>query len=141
MIDTLADHRPYQIMNWSLKLLIVIGLFALIGCGPSGPPKYSIEGLIKYDGQSLPKGTLTLIPSSSTAKTVVVPIENGTYSADVTEGDWTVNIQAVRETGPVIKELREAPREQYLPREYNSDSQLKITVPSDQPTFNFDLEP
>lgn len=124
-----------------IRCLLILSLLICVGCGASGPPKYQVEGLVNFDGKPLPTGKLTLIPSESKAKTTVADIVDGKYSTEVTEGEWTVNIQAVRETGPVIEALREAPREQYLPRKYNSDSTLKMSVPVEGGKLDFDLEP
>jgi hypothetical protein len=119
-------------------LLIAI---MLTGCGSSGPAKYSVGGTVTFKGEPLPTGKMTLTPANSKAKTTVAEITAGKFATEVTEGDWAVNIQAVRETGPVIEALREAPREQYLPAKYNSESTLKITVPSAEGKFDFALEP
>ncbi len=59
----------------------------------------------------------------------------------VVAGDWTVNIRAVREKGPVDPKAREAPREQYIPAKYNGDSKVVVTLPSEKKEFNYDLEP
>lgn len=119
-------------------LMLVLGM---AGCGPSGPEMFSIRGEVKFKGQAIPSGTLTLIPKSPQARTAVAKIVDGKYAAEVTAGDWTVNIQAVRETGPVNPALGEAPREQYLPAKYNGESKLAITVPGDSDEFNYDLAP
>jgi hypothetical protein len=126
--------------SWT-KLLAWPMLMALVGCGSSGPETFPVAGQVRFKGQALPTGTLTLIPKSSKGRTAVTKIVDGNYATEVTAGDWTVNIQAVRETGPVIEALGEAPREQYLPGKYNGESKLTITVPSDQPEFSFDLDP
>lgn len=116
-------------------------LLTVVGCGPSGPAKYPVAGLIQFQGKPIPQGTLTLIPQSSQARTTVAQIVDGKYDAEITEGKWNVNIQAVRETGPINPALGEAPREQYIPAKYNGESKLSITVPSEQSEFNFDLNP
>jgi hypothetical protein len=100
-----------------------------------------VGGTVTFKGEPLPTGKMTLTPANSKAKTTVAEITAGKFATEVTEGDWAVNIQAVRETGPVIEALREAPREQYLPAKYNSESTLKITVPSAEGKFDFALEP
>ena len=123
-------------LNWLGFLL----LSATTGCWSSGPPKYPVMGEVQFKKAPIESGTLTLIPKSSQARTTVARIVNGKYSTEVTAGDWTVNIQAVREKGPVDPRLGEAPREQYIPIKYNGDSQLQITMPSDKNEFNFDLE-
>ena len=110
------------------------------GCGPSGPPKYPVQGEVRFNGKPIAAGTMTLIPESPQARTTVSQIVDGKYEMELTAGDWTVNIQAVRETGPVNPALGEAPREQYIPARYNGDSQLQITVPSERSEFNYDLK-
>ena len=112
-----------------------------MGCGSSGPATYPVQGEVHFDGRPVADGTMTLIPQSPQARTVVARIVDGKYATEVTAGEWTVNIQAVRETGPVNPVLREAPREQFIPAKYNGDSKLQMTVPSEQKEFNYDLEP
>jgi hypothetical protein len=124
----------------SLGALLTAAVTLNIGCGQSGPPTYEIHGAVHYDGKPIPVGTLTLIPDTPTGRTVVAKIESGQYVAELTEGTWTVNVQAVRETGPVIPSLGEAPREQYIPSRYNRDSTLKVTAPPGNPEQNFELE-
>lgn len=125
-------------LRYCFTLLIAI---TLTGCGASGPATYPVGGTVTFKGEPLPTGKMTLIPADSKAKTTVAEITAGKYATEVTGGEWTVNIQAVRETGPVIEALGEAPREQYLPAKYNSESTLKITVPSADGKFDFALEP
>src|SRR5687768_17175826 len=104
----------------SAKGLTCGALFAVVcGCGTSGPPTHPVSGAVSFTGQPLPSGTMTFIPDSPSARTTVTKIIEGRYDAELTEGSWTVNIQAVRETGPVIPALREAPREQFIPAKYN----------------------
>jgi hypothetical protein len=122
-------------------LVLLAGCLVLAGCGPSGPPTYPIAGVVTYDGKPLPTGTLTLIPDSPKARTTVAPITDGVYSTAITAGEWTVNIMAVRNTGPVDPKLKEAPREQYLPAKYNRQSTMKVTSPVEGGKKDFDLAP
>ena len=122
---------------WLGMCLVMLAM----GCGSSGPATYPVQGEVRFDGRPVADGTMTLIPQSPQARTVVARIVDGKYATEVTAGDWTVNIQAVRETGPVNPVLREAPREQFIPAKYNGDSKLRMTVPSEQKEFNYDLEP
>ena len=84
---------------------------------------------------------MTLLPKTSTARTNVAPIVNGKYKTEITAGEWTVNIRAVREKGTPNPKGGETPREQYIPAKYNSDSKVVITLPSDKSEFNYDLDP
>jgi hypothetical protein len=127
-----------------MRLLVIsLGLALFVtsaGCGPSGPTKYPVRGEVRFNGKPIDSGTMTLIPKSPQARSTVAQIMGGNYAMEVTAGEWTVNIQSVRETGPVNPALGEAPREQYLPAKYNGDSRLLITVPSEQSEFNYNLE-
>jgi hypothetical protein len=111
------------------------------GCGPTGPAKYPVQGMVKFKNAPIEAGTMTLIPKSRQARTTVANIVNGKYAMEVTAGDWTVNIRAVREKGAPDPKGGETPREQYIPAKYNSDSTVVISLPSDQKEFNYDLEP
>ena len=112
-----------------------LAIAGAIGCGPSRPAAYPLQG------EPLPKGTMTLIPQSSTARTTVAPIVDGKYSMELTEGTWTVNVQAVRLSEPVNSSMGKPPREQYLPATYNRESQLTVTVPTEQGEHNLALDP
>lgn len=116
-------------------------LIAAIGCGKSGPPKYPVQGEIRFKNAPIENGTMTLIPKTSTARTAVSPIVNGKYNTEVTAGDWTVNIRAVREKGRPDPKGGETPREQYIPAKYNGESKVVITLPSERSEFNYDLYP
>jgi hypothetical protein len=126
----------------SILNLILLGLLAAAaGCGPSGPAKYPVQGMVKFKNEPIEAGTMTLIPKSTQARTTVANIVNGKFAMEVTAGQWTVNIRAVREKGTPDPKGGETPREQYIPSKYNGDSKLMITVPSDQKELNFDLQP
>jgi len=116
-------------------------LIAAVGCGKSGPPKYRVQGEIRFKNTPIENGTMTLIPKTSTARTAVSPIVNGKYKTEVTAGDWTVNIRAVREKGRPDPKGGETPREQYIPARYNGESKVVITLPSEKSEFNYSLDP
>jgi len=127
-------------MKSSVIWLGLCCLVAAVGCTKS-PATYPVEGLVRFKGAAVESGTMTLIPKSPQARTTVSPIVDGKYSMKVPAGDWTVNIRAVREKGPVDPKAREAPREQYIPAKYNGDSKVVVTLPSEKKEFNYDLEP
>jgi predicted small lipoprotein YifL len=119
-----------------------ICLLAMVtGCGKSGPVKYPVQGEVRFKNAPIDNGTMTLIPKSSSARTAVSSIVNGKYKTEVTAGDWTVNIRAVREKGKPDPKGGETPREQYIPAKFNSDSKVVVTVPSEKNEFNYDLDP
>jgi hypothetical protein len=111
------------------------------GCGKSGPVKYPVQGEIRFKNAPIANGTMTLIPKTSSARTAVSPIVDGKYKTEVTAGEWTVNIRAVREKGTPDPKAREVPREQYIPAKYNNDSKVVISVPSEKSELNYNLDP
>jgi hypothetical protein len=110
------------------------------GCGKSAV-KYPVEGQVRFNNVPIENGTMTLLPKTSTARTTVAPIVNGKYKTEITAGEWTVNIRAVREKGTPNPKGGETPREQFIPAKYNGDSKVVITLPSDKSEFSYDLNP
>jgi len=144
MLKEIIKDRVPTIVSVIRPLSVLAAIFLIstaMGCAPSEPNKYPVKGEVRFNNEPIESGTLTLIPKSPTARTVVAKIVSGKYSMEVPAGNWTVNIQAVRLKQPVDPELRDPPREQYIPAKYNGDSSLQISVPSDQKEINYDLEP
>lgn len=48
------------------KVLTVLGMGLLIGCGPSNPPTYKVSGVVKLDGKPVPGATVTFLPDTGT---------------------------------------------------------------------------
>lgn len=144
MLKKIIQDRAPTVGSVIRPLSVLAAAFLIstaMGCAPSGPTKYPVKGEVRFNNKLIESGTMTLIPKSPTARTAVAKIVNGKYSMEVPAGNWTVNIQAVRLKQPDDPELRDPPREQYIPAKYNGDSTLQISVPSDQKEINYDLEP
>jgi hypothetical protein len=125
------------------------------GCGGNREPeRVIVSGTITYQGKSITAGQIRFVP----VRTSGMPasgafIENGKYRADgrggVPIGTSKVEIDAFRPVSrpgqpaaavPVLRGRQE--RVQYLPRQFNVDSQLKITIEpgSKEITKDFDLK-
>jgi hypothetical protein len=124
------------------------------GCGGSqGPERVVVSGTITYNGKPLPEGTIRFVPvQTSPVPTSGATIVNGNYKVDgkgaVPVGTHRVQIEAFRKVPLVVEPGRQAsphwPKEmpqQYLPRKFNADSQLEITIqPGSGPiSKDFDL--
>jgi hypothetical protein len=121
------------------------------GCGDRGPERVVVSGAVTYNGKPIPAGDIRFVPvGTSGAPMTGAEIKDGKYTADGYGGVpvATHKIEAYRadptgKTGnappPIM--ARGAPRHQYLPKRYNIDSELKITVEpgSKQITKDFDL--
>ncbi|MCS7304408.1 MAG: hypothetical protein NZ602_04795 [Thermoguttaceae bacterium] len=129
---------------WMLGLLGAIG-----GCGrSSGPQRVVVTGTVTYNGQPIPNGEIRFVPTGQTKGPISgASILEGKYRADglggVIVGTHRVEIRAFRADKSVPPDPHgEYPRQQYLPKKFNDQSTMEVTIPPDKgtQTFNFDLK-
>jgi hypothetical protein len=149
MMNQKTNQRPSPSFAWCLAAMIALGA----GCGKDvGPPRTVVSGSVAYGGKPVADGVIRFIPlPTSPVPTTGARIISGEYRADshggVPVGTYKVCIEAYckprapassgnRTPGPLAE-----PREQYLPKRYNVDTQLELTVESggQAVTKNFDL--
>jgi hypothetical protein len=63
-----------------LGLLLVFGILAA-GCGKGDVPRFKVSGSVKYQGKSVPVGTITF-QSENGQYVETAPIKDGQYSID-----------------------------------------------------------
>ncbi len=114
------------------SLLLVSPLFVatVIGCGDDGPKRYRVTGNVTWKNGSLPAGDIVLTPIDGGLPDAG-KIENGRYSLLATAGAKQVEILASREEGPVDPAMGVARRVNYIPKRYNDDTTLTLTVSPD----------
>jgi len=128
---------------------------AVGGCGRSGPERVVVSGTVTYQGKPVEDGQIRFVPAKGTeAPMSGGPIKDGKYAVDmkggVPVGTHKVQILAHRfppeslkilETlPPDATELEMPPREQYIPKKYNVNTTLEITIPSGSGKINRDFE-
>lgn len=118
-----------------LVLLVGFTLTAgsLVGCGRSGPQRVVVSGAVTYDGKPIADGRINFMPTGQSAVPMSgAVIHNGRYRVDakggVPVGTHTVRIEAYGGSPAPGQVLKPGARTQYLPRKFNADSQLEITV-------------
>ena len=117
--------------------LLLAGLFFLTGCG-GGEPFQPMSGRVLVDDQPLAKGVITFFPNGP-GTTVGGQIIDGSFKLEresgATPGNYRVEIVAFRPSGKTeydIDEQAEVDIEvQYLPKKYNSKSELTADVTAD----------
>jgi hypothetical protein len=143
--------------RFNLVCIVLFTVSAIFGCGASGPPRVEISGLVTLNGKPLESGSIAFIPDAG----VVGPmaggeIKDGAYRIASTDGptigSHKVEIRAWRETGKVpvtgIAGATGGPSaggtvanmEMYIPAEYNTKSNLQISVERGENHHDFDLE-
>lgn len=125
-----------------LGQVCLLAMILSVGCGPSGPRTYPVEGTISFDGQPIEEGYVTFAPQQRGETPVAGPIKAGKYALRVTEGDKRIEVQASQFVGPENPIMGLRAKEQYIPDRYNVESELKATVTADgENEFDFELLP
>ena len=126
--------------SW-LHLATSVGVFFVIGCGAGDDkPRVAVEGRVTLNGNDLPSGLVSLIPTDPNGETAVAVIENGKYVIDrkagPTPGSYKVLVHSQQPTGRKVRdsddpsrkvdELREA-----VPPQYNAQTSLVLDIKPD----------
>jgi len=128
----------------------------LVGCGGGGPERVIVTGTVTYRGQPVKEGQIRFFPFEGTkAPMSGAQIVEGQYAVEakggVVVGKHRIEITAYRpdprfrelaeSLPPDATELERPPQQQYIPKKYNTNSDLRITIPpgSGKITKNFDL--
>lgn len=152
---TMAGRR------WARALLAMpipaaIVLVLLGGCRRAdGPERVIVCGTVTYNGVPVSEGDIRFMPvASSQVPMAGAEIKNGNYKVDgrggVPVGTHKIEIEAVRvdksrlkpgDPMPPSAKAKGVPYEQYVPRRYNLESNLRITIEpgSREVTKNFEL--
>lgn len=127
--------------SWSA--LVILLAFA---CGPSGPKGAKVTGSVTWEREPIAQGYIKFIPLDGKGIEAAGEIINGSYECFVEPGEKRVEVLANREKKNLSPEDRKqaaamgmAPREQYIPGDYNANTKLKATVISGSNQFDFHL--
>ena len=115
---------------------------SIVGCGGSGVERAEVAGTVTVDGAPLPMGEIRFLPMAGTNGPMwSAEIKDGRYTTEGTKGtpvgDLRVEINGFRvptwykpPPGLTTEPEDMPPTEQYLPAKCNSQSELKLTIPS-----------
>jgi hypothetical protein len=124
-----------------------IAVAVLAGCGgDKGPERVVVTGTVTYNGKPIPTGTVQFTPvQTSLVPAAGADITDGKYRADihggVPVGTHNIAIEAYRPVKGPRGSAHENGLQQYIPRKYNADSRMQITIApgSREIAKNFDL--
>jgi hypothetical protein len=113
------------------------------GC-TSKPAKGSVEGVVTLDGKPLEEGLIRFVPTDGATPSADATIFHGKFSATVPPGEKKVTISASKVVGNrKAYDTPDSPTvdivEELLPRRYNADSNLSLTVTSGVQSAEFKL--
>ena len=137
-MDTRMNRRSLHPVALSVVLAA-----AIVGCS-SDAGKATITGNVTLDGQPLKAGLIRFVPADGQTPTADALITDGKFSAKVRVGKKRVSISAPKVVGTrKFYDTADAPTvdivEELLPARYNVQSELTITVSTDEPQQDFKL--
>jgi hypothetical protein len=118
----------------------LVTLFAIAGCSPAGPTRYTLSGDVTYDGQPVNSGVILLEPDTSRGNSgpgAVATIDGGHYRT--APGRGTVGgphiARITAGTGVDVSELSP-----YGALHSQRELRVQVDVPKSHATHNFALE-
>lgn len=69
-----------------------------IGCDCSSPEKYSVQGVVTYDGAAVPTGLVTFVPNRTGPRVSGAIGSDGRYQVTAPAGAYKIAVIAIEET-------------------------------------------
>jgi hypothetical protein len=131
---------------------VLLGLSMTVVGGCGGAPPAAISGKVTYQGAEIKSGSIRFYPTTKeTGRGAFAAINDGQYQIPLAKGllagTYTVSITADKLSGPKASEIPKVrggsggnpePVE-YIPAEFNDDSQLRFDVVPGENGKDFEL--
>jgi len=132
----------------SHRIVLCLLCLVIYGCQPrdTGPHRVLVSGNVTWNGQPLEKGMIHLLPvDGPQANMSGAEIKNGAYKVSnkggLLPGAYRVEFTATRSAPPVtLADGSQIDYEQYLPKKFNEQSEITLTIPDDAKTLQEDFE-
>ena len=108
----------------------VLACVSLVGCAGDGTVKtVSVSGTVELDGKPLEDGAVALFGEVGTTPNTLT-VTHGKFEGPATPGNKTVQIRAFKlgEATKMGDTIIEAPKVNFLPSKYNTESKIKAEV-------------
>jgi hypothetical protein len=139
-------HRTYPHLGgtrWlpAFALFCAVAAIAIAGCGPTGPRKIKISGVVTLDGSPLADGNVIFIPLDPALGAAGGSIAAGGFTIEVYPGPHRIEVYAdkkeSRPIGPNDPPELGFTLTSLIPVRYNKKSTLTFDVqsPQDRPEF------
>lgn len=120
---------------------VKVGLLAFVVASAIGcSSQVEVRGTVTWNGEPLKEGTIVFEATDPNVIGGSGPIKDGKFSFKSPPGAMRVMIYATRESGKFDPAMGAAPREQFLPARYNTETKLTAEVTRRGPNeFTFPL--
>lgn len=129
--------------------LIAMALLSITGCGPTGPERASVSGVVTLNGQAIEQGSITFLPASGNAgPSAGGVISGGKYDIRKVDGpvlgSARIELRAWKKTGrqipnPMSPGATMDEKVEAFDAEFNDESTLLREIVSGHNTLNFEL--
>ena len=125
---------------WPIAALAVLAGLLATGCGSNSrmPPTFPVSGTVTVDGVPLAEGAISFDPADGVGSVYGGLIRDGRYAFDVAAGPKRVSILGMKQLGEIGPDGKPM-ASQFLPRKYNTASELTATVEPRAGEFPFEL--
>jgi hypothetical protein len=114
----------------------------MVGCGGDG--KVPIQGTATWNGQPIEIGYVELQPTDNEGQFASAEIREGKFTLRTSPGPRRVKVTASRQIGEIPPSDRipnpEPIMHQYLPSQFNTQSELETEIKADSPSLVLNLE-
>ena len=148
----MENHHGPDRHAWLSVLACLVLSVSLAGCAKSGGEPCSVTGTVTLNAEPISTGTIVFEPMGHGGARGGAKITDGQYQiatdGEMWAGTFTVRIIGFRETGKTMARFETigdesgqdvAEFEKIVPRKYNSESTLQVTLNAGANTQNFEM--
>jgi len=121
------------------SLAVLLGLVAA-GCGRDAqmPPSFPVSGTVTVAGAPLVEGSISFEPADGQGGVYGGLIRDGRFAVEVAAGAKRVSILGMKQLGEIGPDGKPM-ASQFLPRRYNTDTELTASIEPRENALSFEL--
>jgi hypothetical protein len=128
--------------RYALGLIGIVLTSACVGCGGDG--RVAVDGTASWNGQPIENGFVELFPTDGAGQVDGADVIDGKFSLRTHPGEKRVRVIAQKKVGETVPTERIPKPEpiyvQFIPKEFNDQSELKVNVDSADPKMELALQ-
>ncbi|MDR3198700.1 MAG: carboxypeptidase-like regulatory domain-containing protein [Planctomycetaceae bacterium] len=142
--NTAVVWKHFNLLRQLLIVSVLLPVLFLSSCS-SNERGITISGNVTLDGTPIPNGQIHFL-DQQTKVPVTAAIRNGKYSVSIEPGEKSVKVFAEKIVGKIPRDSARPDgemidkTEQYVPKQFNTNSELKITVVNKKEVHDFNLK-
>ncbi|MDR3197076.1 MAG: hypothetical protein LBU34_04320 [Planctomycetaceae bacterium] len=142
--NTAVVWKRFDLLRQLLIVSVLLPVLFLSSCS-SNERGTIISGNVTLDGTPIPNGQIHFL-DQQTKVPVAAAIRNGKYSVSIESGEKSVKVFAEKIVGKIPRDPAQPSgemidkTEQYVPKKFNTNSELTVTVANKKEVRDFNLK-